>query len=46
MDVNGAGLYETRPWAICGEGPSLNKQAAANRFGGIRDVESFVPGDL
>lgn len=46
MRVNGNGLYETRPWVIFGEGPSLTQEAAANRFGGIRDVESYVAGDL
>ena len=46
MAVNGDALYGTRPWITFGEGPSLKKKAAANRFGGIRDVESFVSGDL
>jgi len=46
MRVNGAGLYETRPWVIFGEGPSMKKKAASNHFGGIRDVQAFAPGDL
>jgi alpha-L-fucosidase len=46
MRINGEGLYGTRPWVIFGEGPSLKKQAQANHFGGIRDVEQFIPGDL
>ncbi|TWT83599.1 Alpha-L-fucosidase [Planctomycetes bacterium CA13] len=46
MAVNGAGLYETRPWLVYGEGPSLEKKGEAGRHGGVKDIESFVPGDL
>lgn len=46
MDINGNGLYGTRPWRVFGEGPSMSKEKVDNRFGGMKDVESFEPGDI
>jgi alpha-L-fucosidase len=46
MSVNESGIYETRPWVVYGEGPSMAKEKSTNRFGGMKDVESFEPGDL
>jgi alpha-L-fucosidase len=46
MDVNGQGIYGTRPWLIFGEGPSLEKSAISGHFGGVKDVQSYLPGDL
>ncbi len=38
MDVNGEGIFATRPWKIYGEGPSTAQKAEAGQFGGARDV--------
>jgi len=43
--VNGEGIYDTRPWKIYGEGPSMNKQEKG-RFGGVRDVRTYAPEDI
>lgn len=31
--VNGEGIYDTRPWAICGEGPSMQESAPMSGAG-------------
>jgi len=43
--VNGEGIYETRPWKVYGEGPSMKKQEKG-RFGGVRDVRPYQPADI
>lgn len=37
MDTNKEGIYATRPWKICGEGPSLTTHEKG-RFDGLKDV--------
>jgi alpha-L-fucosidase len=43
--VNGEGIYETRPWKVFGEGPSMKKQEKG-RFGGVKDVRPYESGDI
>jgi len=43
--VNGEGIYETRPWKVYGEGPSMKKQEKG-RFGGVRDVRPYQQADI
>lgn len=38
MDVNGEGIFATRPWTAYGEGPSTVGPPEAGQFGGARDV--------
>ena len=38
MDVNGEGIFASRPWKVYGEGPSTLQKAEAGQFGGARDV--------
>jgi alpha-L-fucosidase len=38
MDVNGEGIFGTRPWTTYGEGPSTVEPQEAGQFGGARDV--------
>jgi alpha-L-fucosidase len=40
MDMNGEGIFATRPWVVYGEGPSVTEKAEAGHFGGARDVRS------
>ncbi len=45
IPANGEGIYETRPWKVYGEGPSMKNQAKGT-FGGVRDVRSYTPADI
>ncbi|HVW22810.1 MAG TPA: alpha-L-fucosidase [Opitutaceae bacterium] len=38
MDVNGEGIFGSRPWTRYGEGPATLQPAEAGRFGGASDV--------
>jgi len=40
MDVNGEGIFGSRPWKIYGEGPSTIEKQETGQFGGARDVRS------
>ncbi len=40
MQVNGEGIFETRPWHVYGEGPSVEEKGESGHFGGLRDVRS------
>lgn len=40
MDVNGEGIFGSRPWKIYGEGPSTVEKPETGAFGGARDVRS------
>jgi alpha-L-fucosidase len=40
MDVNGEGIFGSRPWELYGEGPSTVEKVETNQFGGARDVRS------
>jgi len=50
MDVNNDAIYNTRPWKIFGEGPSLSQVQAKSQFGhisdAVRDVRKYLPGDI
>jgi alpha-L-fucosidase len=46
MDVNGEGIFATRPWKVYGEGPSVTAQAPRGQFGGTRDVRPYTAEDL
>jgi alpha-L-fucosidase len=46
MDINGEGIYATRPWKIYGEGPSVDNTGAAGHFGGARDVRGYTDADF
>jgi len=46
MDVNGEGIFATRPWTIYGEGPSVTRVAPQGRFGGARDVRTYTSEDI
>lgn len=46
MAINSEAIYGTRPWSVYGEGPSMQQKQAKGRFGGVKDVRDYVPGDL
>jgi alpha-L-fucosidase len=50
MEVNGAAIYDTRPWKIFGEGPSLSEKQEKGAFSHfeptLKDVRQYRPGDL
>jgi alpha-L-fucosidase len=46
MDVNGEGIYSTRPWKVYGEGPSVAHAAPHGPFGGARDVRAYTSEDF
>ena len=46
MDVNGEGIFSTRPWKTYGEGPSVTTQAPKGQFGGARDVRGYTAEDM
>ena len=43
---NGEGIYETRPFAVYGEGPTTTDPAPASHFGGITDVRPYTARDI
>jgi len=43
---NGEGIYETRPFAVYGEGPTTTAPAPASHFGGITDVRPYTARDI
>jgi len=50
MDVNKIAIYDTRPWKVFGEGPSLSQANDKSVFqhisGAVRDVRNYQPGDI
>ena len=38
MPINGEAIFETRPWKIYGEGPSLTENPQKGPFGGLADT--------
>ncbi len=46
MDVNGEAIFETRPWIVFGEGPSLSIAQGKGHHEGIKDIRSYLPGDI
>ena len=40
MDINGEGIFGSRPWKVYGEGPSTVEKVETGQFGGARDVRS------
>ncbi len=53
MAVNGEGIYSTRPWRICGEGPAMQKPVGTGAFNegkrgedlGAQDIRFTVKGE-
>ena len=45
MDLNGEGIFATRPWKTYGEGPSTVAQPRG-QFGGARDVRPYTAQDF
>jgi len=45
MDLNGEGIFATRPWKTYGEGPSTVAQPRG-QFGGARDVRAYTAQDF
>jgi alpha-L-fucosidase len=45
MDLNGEGIFATRPWKTYGEGPSTVAQPRG-QFGGARDVRPYTTQDF
>jgi alpha-L-fucosidase len=43
---NGEAIYETRPFAVYGEGPTTVAPAPASHFGGIADVRKYSAQDI
>jgi len=48
MDVNGDGIFGTRPWKVYGEGPSTVEEPESGTFGGAKDVRGkpYTPEDI
>ena len=46
MDLNGEGIFATRPWKVYGEGPSVTAPAPRGRFGGAQDVRPYTAQDF
>ncbi|MFI3247692.1 MAG: alpha-L-fucosidase [Rikenellaceae bacterium] len=46
MDINGEAIFETRPWIVFGEGPSLSMDQGKGHAEGIKDIRSYLPGDV
>jgi alpha-L-fucosidase len=46
MDVNGEGIFSTRPWKVYGEGPSVTGTVQAGQFGGAKDVRAYTSEDM
>lgn len=40
-ELNGEGIYGSRPWKVFGEGPAMDKKAAKGNHGGISDVNNI-----
>jgi alpha-L-fucosidase len=43
---HGEAIYETRPFAVYGEGPSTTAAAPASHYGGITDVRPYTARDI
>jgi alpha-L-fucosidase len=46
MKVNGEAIYATRPWKVCGEGPSIDKAPAIKAQGFNEGKVSMGPDDI
>jgi len=50
MQVNSGAIYNTRPWKIYGEGPSLSQVQEKSGFdhlnNAVKDVRQYKPGDI
>lgn len=40
MPINGEAIFDTRPWKVYGEGPSLTEVPKEGQFGGVADTRS------
>ncbi len=46
MDINGEAIFESRPWIVFGEGPSLSMDQGKGHAEGIKDIREYLPGDV
>jgi alpha-L-fucosidase len=46
MGPHGEAIYETRPFAVYGEGPTTTTTAPINHFGSASDVRKYSPQDI
>jgi alpha-L-fucosidase len=46
VPAHGEAIFETRPWTVYGEGPSVTGPIQAGAFGGARDVRPYTAEDL
>ncbi len=46
MKVNGEAIYDTRPWKVCGEGPSIDKAPAITSQGFNEKAIKLGPEDI
>jgi len=46
MKVNGEAIYDTRPWKVCGEGPSIDHAPAISAQGFNERAMKFGPTDI
>ena len=50
MEVNSKAIYNTRPWKIFGEGPSLSVSQEKSNFGNssnvVKDIRKYQSGDI
>jgi alpha-L-fucosidase len=46
MQDNAPAIFDTRPWKVYGEGPSVTELQEKGQFHGIKDVRNYKAGDL
>lgn len=46
IQVNGEGIYGSRPWKVYGEGPSTTEKQEKGHFGGLKDTRAYREGDV
>lgn len=48
MEINGSSIWETRPWRLYGEGPSMQIEMVPDLYkaGGVKDIRRYLEGDL
>jgi alpha-L-fucosidase len=46
IEINGEGIYVSRPWKVYGEGPSTVEQQEKGHFGGLKDTRAYREGDV
>jgi alpha-L-fucosidase len=46
MQDNSPAIFDTRPWKVYGEGPSVTELQEKGQFHGLKDVRNYKDGDL